>query len=97
MAGEIISERRAEGRVSGERAVPHRRRRHCLIATQPEYLVEPADGARHPMVHPVQRHCRRERLPDRFAGGLDPLSASHLAMVARSHIARDISVVCTEN
>jgi ABC-type anion transport system duplicated permease subunit len=41
MAGEIISERRAEGRVSGERAVPHRRRRHCLVATQPEYLVEP--------------------------------------------------------
>ena len=47
--------------VVGDRALPARSR----------HLAQPADGARHAVVHPVQRHRRRQRLPDRPARGRD--------------------------
>ena len=81
------------GRVSGQCAVSDRGRRDRVSAPQPEHLAEPADGAGHAMVHPVQRHCRRQRLPDRSARGVYALSAALLAMVARGDPARDISLL----
>src|SRR5262249_29103126 len=71
------------GRLSGQRAVPDRGCRHRFVQAQPEYLAQPADGARHPVVHPVQRDRRRERVSDRPARGLDHLSPAPAAMVAQ--------------
>ena len=77
------ADRAVPGGVSGQRAVSHRRRRHRVVPAQPRHLAEPADGARHAVVHPVQRHRRRQRLPDRSARGVDTLPPALLAMVAQ--------------
>ena len=42
----------------------------CAFA-QPRHLAEPADHLRHAMVHCLQRHRRRYRLPERSARGGD--------------------------
>ena len=63
------------------------------LASQSRHLAQPADGAGHAVVHPVQRHRRRQRLPDRPARGLDPVPPAHLAMVAQGHRARHPAVL----
>ncbi len=45
------------------------------LAPQSRHLAQPADGAGHAVVHPVQRHRRRQRLPDRPARGRRPCFA----------------------
>ena len=53
------------------------------LALEPEYLAEPADGARHPVVHPLQRHRRRQCVPDRSTRGRNPLPFAFAAVVAQ--------------
>ena len=87
------ADRAIPGRVPGQCAVPDRGGRHRVAAARSQYLAEPADGAGHAVVHPVQRGGRGERVSDRSARGLDHLPAAHLAVVARRDPARDISVL----
>ena len=63
------------------------------LASQSRHLAQPADGAGHAVVHPVQRHRRRQRLPDRPARGVHLVSPAHLAVVAQGHRARDPAVL----
>ena len=63
------------GRLPGQRAVPVAVVGIVRLASQPEHLAQPADGARHAVVHPVQRHRRRQRLPDRPARSRDAFTA----------------------
>ena len=81
------------GRISGQCAVSGCRGRNRVAQARSQHLAEPADGARHAVVHPVQRHCRCERLPDRSARGFHPVPAALVAMVATGDPARDLSVL----
>jgi ABC-type nitrate/sulfonate/bicarbonate transport system permease component len=56
-------------------------------------LAQSADDPRDPMVHPVQRDRRRQRLPERFQRSGGELSASSLALVAPRHASRDLPLL----
>ena len=71
-------------RRSRPTCVPGLRRRHRALRLEPEYLAQPADDPGHAVVHSVQRHRRRERVPDRSAGGRNALPAGS-RMVAKRH------------
>ena len=59
----------------------------------PSHLVEPADDPWNPMVHPVQRDRRSERLSNRPEGGGRELPDTWLAMVARGDAAWNFPVL----
>ena len=67
--------------VSGQRAVPDRRRGHRALLAQPGYLAELPHHLRHAMVHSVQCHRRREHVPQRSARGGGDLSRPGLGLV----------------
>jgi NitT/TauT family transport system permease protein len=67
----------------GQPAVPALRRVHRLFPPQPGYLADAADGAGHPVVHPVQRHRRRGGVPRRSARGGGEFPRRRLAVVAQ--------------
>ena len=48
---------------------PDRGGRHRDVSARSGHLAQPADDPRHPVVHPVQRHCRRQGVADRSARG----------------------------
>ena len=77
---------------SSWRPFPPRAVSHAVVAivsgASPRHLAEPADGAGHAMVHPVQCDRGRQRLPHRPQGSVDDVSLADLAMVAPSHAAR---------
>jgi ABC-type nitrate/sulfonate/bicarbonate transport system permease component len=56
-------------------------------------LAEPADDPGHPVVHPVQCHCWRQRLSDRSARGCRKLPPQGLAMVGQGRVAGDLSLL----
>ena len=56
-------------------------------------LVEPADDPGNAVVHPVQRHRRRQRLPDRSAGGGGDVPDPRMALVARCHASGNLPLL----
>ncbi len=51
------------GRLSRQPVLPRLRRRHRHLPRQRGHLADAADDPGHAVVHPVQRHRRRRRLP----------------------------------
>ena len=70
------------GRFPSQRALPFRRNGDRGDRSKPEHLALAADGVGHPMVHPVQRHRRGERLPDRPTGGGGDVPPTVMDLVA---------------
>ncbi len=60
----LAAYRAVHGGVPGQRPVSVCRDRDCRPAPEPGYLAVATDGARHPVVHPVQRDRRSQRLAD---------------------------------
>ena len=67
-----------------------------VIAThkaRPQHLAVAADDPRHPVVHPVQRHCRRQRIPKRSQRSSHALQGALLDLVAPRHPTRHLSLL----
>ena len=64
---------------------------HRALRPGPECLAEPADDSGYPMVHPVQCHRGRERIPDRPSGGGRHPPPQGVALVEKDHPARRFS------
>ena len=76
------------GGVPGQSRLPGVRGDHRALRPERQYLAQPADDPGHPVVHPVQRHRRRQRLPDRPARGRRQLPPQGMAVVDQGHPAR---------
>ena len=70
------------GRLPGQPAVPAGGLRDGGLEAESGHLAEPADGVRHPVVHPVQRGGGRIHHSQRTATGLGEPRAEGLAAVA---------------
>ena len=81
------------GCLPGQPALPLRRRRRSSVSAQPGHLAEPADGARHPVVHPVQRHRRASAFPNDLSEAARDLPRPRLAVVAASHPAGRVALL----
>ena len=72
-------------RLPGQHRLPRRGDADRQLQSQRQHLAEPADDPGHPVVHPVQRHRRRQRLPLRPQGRRRQLPRHRLALVAQRH------------
>ena len=59
----------------------------------PKIWLSPLMITGHAVVHPFQRHRGRQRLSERSSGGCSELSRPALALVARGHAARHLSLL----
>jgi NitT/TauT family transport system permease protein len=78
------------GRLPGQCPVPGGGGHHRGPEARPQHLAVAADGPRHPVVHPVQRHRRRQRPAHRPQGGRRDLRRPRLAVVAADRHSRDL-------
>ncbi len=77
------ADRPVPGRLPRQRALPDRRRPDRGAASGAQHLAFAADDPGHPVVHPVQRHRRRQRPAHGPEGGGLDLPRAPLAVVAR--------------
>ncbi len=80
-------------RLSGQPVVPDRGVGDRRAQARSEYLAEPADDPRHPMVHFVQCRCRRLGDTGRVARGRRQFPCPRLAVVAAHRAARGAAVL----
>ena len=80
-------------RVSSEPRLPGLRGCHRALRSGPECLAEPAHDPGHPVVHPLQRHRGRQRIPDRPSRGRRQFSPEGMAVVDQGRPARDFPVL----
>ena len=80
-------------RLSGQPRLSGLRRDHRALRPQRQYLAQPADDPGYPVVHPVQRHRRRQRLPDRSARSRRQLPSAGMAVVDQGDPARNLPLL----